>query len=209
MADKADGDWWAFYRILFDRMAQFHAGSGRDVLVDKRPDYSRDLLSRVYPRLPGVPTLVIVRDPRAVFCSTLSRPSRLSDMAVFMEHYTATMRGASAAAAAGMPVLLMRFEHLVTDPAPHMQAAARFLGLDYTPKMTSPTNSYDQHRKTRYRFDHVQRKPLDDDTIDQWSRQLNPDVAATIVARLPADLTWTLQDRGEDLPSSGNSSVTW
>ena len=105
---------------------------------------------------------------------------------------------------ADKPVLLVRFERLVTRPAEAMADVARFLGLDYVPAMSSPANSYDQHWKTKLARVGCTRPPrpapLDLTTIAEWAELLAPGQAEGIVAALPADLAWTLHDRGEALP---------
>jgi hypothetical protein len=123
-----------------------------------------------------------------------------------MARYARMMHGAAAAVAAGRPVKLVRFERLVDAPAEAMTGAARACGLDYDPAMVDPANSYAQHEKTRFVWPYsgadrrVRPRSLDTTAVTEWRGLLLADEADAVVATLPADLTWTLCDRGEDLP---------
>jgi hypothetical protein len=200
---KGGGDWLALYQRLFDRFARIDKVSGRDVFIDKKIEYTSSLLSSVYPKLPGIPAIIVVRDPRAVYCSWRKRPPRNETLEEGIAHYTELMRGAQAALDAGKPVLLVRFEELVLFPEKNMQRVAQFLGLDYDPAMASPVNSYAQHDKTRFNYppwDIAGREPrsaeLDRTAIDEWRTKLKPGVADAIEAALPDDLSWTIYEPG-------------
>ena len=190
------GDWLTFYRLAFDYLVANSGLTGRDIFIDKKPEYSGALLSHIYPKMPDVLALIVVRDPRAVYCSWRKRSH--DDPLSAVAKYTMLMRGAQAALNAGKPVLLVRFEDLVLAPEPNMRRVAEFLGIDYDPAMTSPTNSYDQHIKTRFQhppWDVENRRlratGLDHSAIDEWRSRLKQTEAEAIVAGLPSDLAWT------------------
>jgi hypothetical protein len=199
MAERSGG-WMSFYADILDHMLRTEGRWGRDILVDKFPLYASHLLSHVYPKMQAVETLVVVRDPRAVYCSWLKRDYRKPDLGDFITRYAAAMQ--TAMAALDKPVLLVRFEELVLKPAETMQDVARFIGVDYDTDMEDPVHSYDQHEKTKFHYPHFnagrrRRESLDRTAVDEWAQVLGPGVADAVVAALPDDLAWTLYENEE------------
>lgn len=206
---KGPNDWWSFYAGVFAHMIKHANVQGRDVLIDKKPDYANFLHTHVYPKMPDAPVLLIVRDPRAVYCSKTKRAQHQQQhipVGMFLSYYTRVMRSAMRTANDGMPVMLVRFEDLVSEPTTQLEQVAQFIGICYDPAMASPANSYNQHVKTRFTYPATgprrQQRPadLDKNAITEWRDMLRPGEADEVVAALPSDLGWTLADSGKALP---------
>jgi Sulfotransferase family len=199
----ADGSWLALYEHIFAHMLKVDKVVGRDILVDKKPEYTRVLLSHVYPRLPDTAAIIIYRDPRAVYCSWVKRAPRRSQIKTFVFYYTKFLRNAVAVMAAAKPAMLMKFESLVLFPERQMQQVAQFLGLHYDPAMVDPANSYAQDKRTKFTHPHfvagrqLRSSGMDRATLTEWSEQLKPGEADEIVTAIPDDLTWAFYDHRE------------
>jgi hypothetical protein len=197
--------WYAFYHKLFDRMvATDPKAAGRNILVDKKPDYAGFLEEIVYSKLPVSPALVLVRDPRAVYASWLKRHERRWPLEDFLAHYSRMMRGACRALELGRRIMLVRFEHLVVRTAATMQEVCNFLELEYDDRMADPAFSYARDPKTIYHYPHFgpgkqhRITSVDLRAVREWEDCLGLQMADRIeVAVLDAQLGWTLY-RGED-----------
>jgi hypothetical protein len=210
IADKtirATGSWQSMYAEVFDHIVAHYGIHDRDILVDRSVFYIGYLISHVFSKMPDIPTLVMVRDPRAVYCSWCKRPWYKENPVSAAHRYAHMTSDAVAALDADRPVLLVRFEDVVLFPEQQMSRIAEFIGIDYDPAMTSPANSYAQDGKTMFTYPHwveEQRKArpvgLDHSTVDEWRELLEPGVADAIAASLPEDLDWVLYDRGKDMP---------
>jgi hypothetical protein len=209
---ETGGNWLTIYGRIFNHMTRVDKVEGRDIFIDKKPDYTDHLISHVYPKVPDVPAIIIVRDPRAVYWSWCKRTLAKRPLKRIVSYYVRSLRVAATALRASKPILLLRFEELVLAPEQHMRQAAQFLGLDYDPAMVSPRNSYAQDTRTKFTYpprsgtDRRQLRPAEPDrtAIDEWRSQLAPDDADDIVTMIPNDLTWALyqHERATGLPST-------
>jgi len=124
--------WEELYRRLAER---FRPGEQVRVL-DKTPRYM-ERLPEVMAKVPGVPAVVIVRDPRALFWSWLKRAGeRPADwLATFAGRYLSYAAGYRAALDAGLEsrLLLVRHEDLSLHPEEEGRRIFSFLGLDFDP----------------------------------------------------------------------------
>ncbi len=123
------------------------ADKSRDFFIDKTPAYSR-VIGQVMRRVPGVPVVAMVRDPRGVYASWKKRalirhnslpPDFLSE---FLHRYANYMTPVALAAAAELRVLLVRYEDVATAPEKWVPVVCRHIGLDFMPDMIDPGNSF-------------------------------------------------------------------
>ncbi len=128
--------WEEMYRRLAERFRP-----DREVRIfDKTPRYM-ECLAEVMAKVPGVPVVVVVRDPRALFWSWLKRAGeRPADwLAAYPARYRAYAAGYHAALQAGLGdrLLLVRHEELSLHPAQEVARVFSFLGLDFDPAYLS------------------------------------------------------------------------
>jgi hypothetical protein len=119
---------------LYGRLAERFRPGEQVRVFDKTPRYM-ECLPEVMAKVPGVPVVVIVRDPRALFWSWLKRagerpPDWLSTFAGRYHSYAAGYR-AALAAGLGDHLLLVHHEDLSLHPADEGRRIFSFLGLDF------------------------------------------------------------------------------
>jgi len=128
--------WEELYRRL---AARFRPGEGVRIF-DKTPRYM-ERLADVMAKVPGVPVVVIVRDPRALFWSWLKRAGeRPADwLATYAGRYRSYAAGYAAARDAGLQsrLLLVRHEDLSLRPEDEGRRIFSFLGLEFDPSYVS------------------------------------------------------------------------
>ena len=126
----ASPDWPSLYEVLFRRFV----GSGpRRWIVDKTPKYM-EFLDAVMNKVPGIPAVTIVRDPRALFWSWRKRAEKELPPD-WIERYAARYRRygeghARAESMFGDRLLLLRHEDLSLRPTEAAGRLFEFLGLD-------------------------------------------------------------------------------
>jgi hypothetical protein len=128
--------WQEVYRRLREK-----AGEIRDKrvwLFDKTPKYM-EALPKVLRKVPDIPCIVVVRDPRAVLWSWAKR-SGMGTESWIREHLRASCKryvrygkGWQAATKAGLAsrILLLRYEAFCADPAQWAERLFGFLGLEF------------------------------------------------------------------------------
>jgi hypothetical protein len=128
--------WQEVYRRLREK-----AGEIRDKrvwLFDKTPKYM-EALPKVLRKVPDIPCIVVVRDPRAVLWSWAKR-SGMDTESWIREHLRASCKryvrygkGWQAAIKAGLAsrILLLRYEAFCADPAQWAERLFGFLGLEF------------------------------------------------------------------------------
>jgi len=136
-----------YYRRLYDAA---RAVSGASVVVDSSK-HASTALALSHDRGIDLRTVRIVRDPRGVAFSwskSVERPE--TDGEVLMPRYspvkstalwTAHNVGLEGLTHRGLPVTTVRYEDLVTDPALHVQALWRTLGLPGTGELPVATGN--------------------------------------------------------------------
>ncbi len=118
----------AFYRI-------YAARHGKDRWGDKTPGHVF-AIPAIAALLPEARFLHLIRDGRGVAASIRPlwfAPSR--EVAVLAAHWRDAVRAGLDAARAGYPVLELRYEALLADPAAVLRRACAFLRLDYDDAM--------------------------------------------------------------------------
>ncbi len=130
-------DWGEFYRRSRERsplIADKHCW-----IFDKTPAYMRDL-EQVMDKVPGIPCVVNVRDPRALILSWArwsghsEHPVRWieENFADNINRYLGYAEGYSKALSRhGDRMLLNRFELLCTNPSAELSRIFKFLGLEF------------------------------------------------------------------------------
>jgi|GEM_PF-2639637 hypothetical protein len=121
-------------RSLCDRIlaGHLHASDIPGYLVAERtPDHVRhlELIGDVYP---DAAVVHIIRDGRDVARSLVSQPWGPADHAEAAEEWVSGIGAARAAAPRLSRYLEVRYEQMLADPASHVPALYRFLGLDDT-----------------------------------------------------------------------------
>lgn len=128
-------DWATFYRRSRERSPLI--ANKRSLIFDKTPAYMRELAS-VMDKVPGVPCVVNVRDPRALMLSWARWSGHHEDPATWLEanfddncrRYTGYAEGyVHALERHSEHIMLNRFEDLCLDPAAALQRIFTFLGL--------------------------------------------------------------------------------
>jgi hypothetical protein len=128
------------FEELYRRLAErFHPGEPIRVF-DKTPRYM-ERLPEVMAKVPGIPVVVVARDPRALFWSWLKRAEeRPADwLTAYPRRYCSYGAGYTAALEAGLGerLLLVRHEDLSLRPEEEGRRIFSFLGLDFDPAYAS------------------------------------------------------------------------
>ena len=150
-----DTDLWAeAYRRARERSPVI--ANKQTYLFDKTPAYMRQL-TEVLERVPGLPCVVTVRDPRALLASWAKRTGydrnpqlwAVKQLPGLCERYITYGRGyAEAARRFPERLLLVRFEHLCTDPPGEFERIFRFLGLEFEASYLDFPTTYGVHGTT-------------------------------------------------------------
>jgi hypothetical protein len=123
--------WPEVYKRLLDKSRLI---KNKDVfLFDKTPKYMQHL-SNVLKKIPDVPCIVIVRDPRAVFSSWMKRWAKEPNLlGKFCERYVSYGRGWKSAIENGYGdrILLVQYEDLCLNPHTEAEKIFNFLGFDF------------------------------------------------------------------------------
>lgn len=130
-------EWGEFYRRSRERSPVIV--DKRSLIFDKTPIYMRHLCL-VLDKVPGIPCIVSVRDPRALLLSWARWSGQTADPATWIEEHFASnierftsyaegYRGALARH--GDSILLNRFEEFCVDPVAGARRIFRFLGLEF------------------------------------------------------------------------------
>ena len=132
----AADSWQGVYRRLREK-----AGELRDKrvwLFDKTPKYM-EILPQVLRKVPDIPCVVVVRDPRAVLWSWAKRSGTdtetwiRKELGASCKRYVRYGKGWQAAIKAGPAsrILLIQYEAFCEDPAQWAERLFGFLGLDF------------------------------------------------------------------------------
>ncbi len=175
------------------------AGAGRSpVVLDKLPLHSIFLpvISAVFP---DARVIFVIRDPRDVCLSCFMQRFELNtamahflDLELTAEYYVAVMELALDSLDR-LPIrhLRVRYEDLVTDPAPNLRDLIGFMGLDWDPAVLDYRSRIEGSKIDTPSYRQVSR-PLYRSSIGRWRRyeeQLEPirETLAPLVSRLGYD----------------------
>jgi hypothetical protein len=141
-------NWPAVYHNLFNliKAKDLHARS-RNILIDKTPEYSL-ILDSITERLPGVPIIGIVRDPRSVYNSWLKRNRRQKTSPqnfceIYRKSITQLLLHAS---------VIIQLEKLIIKPD-IVKSICEILEINYVPQMSNPQNSFRKNMQIEYNND--------------------------------------------------------
>jgi hypothetical protein len=160
----------------------------RNFFIDKTPAYSAHI-DRVMSRVPGVPVVGLIRDPRAVYASmkkrALIRAGKVPKSMVrfFAKRFIRYMTPLVAAGESHSEVLLVRYEDLVTAPDTWLPVVCRHFGLDFLPRMLDPSNAFARPTNSYSR--------LDPRKIAEFADIIEPKEEQEIIDRI-GRLRWTL-----------------
>jgi hypothetical protein len=145
---------------------------GRPRWGEKRPGYYRyiDVVMRVFP---GAQIVHIVRDPRDCVASLKRMPwwKRDSHHSVLAWAQAVDL---TAEAARSWPLVQVRYERLVADPAGELRVLCTALGEEYDPAMAAPERlAPDVIKKKRWHRT-IRNVPPTTARIGRWRGQLEP-----------------------------------
>ena len=179
-----------FYDMYAERM-------GKDRWGDKTPGYQVKM-RRIHRNLPEARFVHLIRDGRDVVLSQWSKaqtPTPIEDAAKrWKQRVRLTRRLASKEPEIYME---LRYEELVADPAPHLERICDFIELDFDPVMLrhheraedrlgeiakalpAHGGAHELDADTRMEAHRMAAKPLSDERIGVWRREMDPgDLAA-------------------------------
>lgn len=167
-------------------------------LSEKTPDNTL-VFSQLAELLPGAHFIQIIRDPRAVVASMLEVGRRSRLKGIKSQSFTRNVRsaityirhcydsGAKAAKIEPERFLTVTYEQLVSEPESVMRDICRFLGLEWSSKMLSPSEKKHLGEKAItqksneiwYTKKQYYRNP-ETDRINKWEGKLSPLQLVTI-----------------------------
>jgi hypothetical protein len=177
--------WQDLYGRLHDKATEIREkGVG---LFDKTPKYM-ERLPQVLSKVPHVPCIVVVRDPRAVLWSWAKRSGvevetwTKENLKSSCKRYTSYGKGWQAAIKGGFAsrILLIRYEHFCTDPAFWAEKLFGFLGLEF--------NGSFLH--FRPRFPNVYGNTPAQAYIDEYKKHFSDEICSKILARTKKFSDW-------------------
>ena len=149
MAYICDTDKWAeAYKRSRERSPVIH--NKKTYVFDKTPIYMLHL-TEVLEKVPGIPCVVIVRDPRSVMNSwakwtgnDLNREQWITkNLKTYSERYLSYADGYTKAAKKfENRIVLIQFENLCIDPEANLTSMFNFLGLVFRPEYLNFSSKY-------------------------------------------------------------------
>ncbi|MEB3359771.1 MAG: sulfotransferase [Synechococcales bacterium] len=178
-------NWPEVYKRLveYSRLIQF-----KDTLVfDKTPKYM-SVLPNVLDKVPNVPCIVVVRDPRSVLWSWAKRSDVDKDTWIcklenHCARYIAYANGWKAAIEDGMGsrILLVKYEELCKNPNEIAREIFNFIGLDFVPEYV------ELRRKSK--FPNVRGNSVSNEFLKEYKGNLPEDICRNIL-----DLTYEFSE---------------
>jgi len=164
-------------------------------LFDKTPKYM-EALAVVLRKVPDVPCIVIVRDPRAVLWSWAKRSGMDPDtwtaenLRTSCKRYVRYAKGWQSAIEGGMAsrILLVRYEAFCTDPESWARRVFRFLGMEFN----------ESFLEFHPRFPNVYGHTPTAHYIDDYRGHFSDEVGETILALTKRFRDWHWQGRKRD-----------
>ena len=187
----------AFTTLLRTLVVGERAPEGIDVVAEKTPSNVL-VFEELARRLPDAGFVLVVRDPRGVAASlgeggrraraTWERVPRAAAsfgavLRTIARHADAAAR---AEAALGRRLHRVRYESLVADPAPVIQALCDAVGIDHDPAMDDPsatTHARAEADLAAWRDPSTDGRPVDPGRADRWAEILTPRQQHLVAAR--------------------------
>jgi hypothetical protein len=173
------------------------------MMLDKTPGYMRDL-DRVLAKVPQIPCVVIVRDPRALMVSWAKRTGFETSPESWLEHHLPTFCTRYVEYANGYRramqrfpdrLMLIQFEHLCTDPVGVFSALFDFAGLTFDGAYTSFSTSYGVHGNNVSRH-----------FLFPYRGYFSHETCATILQRTERYAQWHFTESADRSPSESSPS---
>lgn len=167
ICDAADHE--EMYALLKERSPHFDK---RCLLFDKTPDYLTRLCD-VYRRSPHARYVIVVRNPKPLYCSRLKKHPQLSVSAFtsrYLEEYHEYQRAKALIPEAQRMVI--HHERLCADPERGVRHLCDFLGIPFESRFLD---------LSRKKFgDKVRHQTIDSATTSEYRTRLNPEVQRQI-----------------------------
>ncbi|GEM_PF-718760 len=180
----ATDSWYDVYPRLAAVSSLIHEGHAW--VIDKTPQYLRSL-AEVMRKVPNVPVLLIVRDPRAVIWSYLKRstvPEGGAQKMIegFCDRYHSYWQGYQRAVAQGFSsrILVIQYEDLCLRPQEYVQKVCDFLGIDFEERFLNFEST----------FPNVYGKQVSSDYMFEYREHLSKEHQEMILARLQCSEAW-------------------
>lgn len=171
------------YADVFAALLQSFADRhGARIVGEKTPNHAL-YLAVLAQMFPAARALHVVRDPRAVVASWRDVPwstgSRRGDAEVWRRYVVAVDR---AARRRTMPVLEVRYEQLVRDPAATLSRVCDWIGIPFDDSMLATRDEGSSVDVASEPWKARSLRPIDADRAEAWRRELTADEVAAIEA---------------------------
>lgn len=193
------------WTVLYERLRERYLEKLDDVssqarIFDKTPKYL-EVLPAVLAKMPHVPCVVVVRDPRALLWSWIKRegpddfsPAHLEGLCARYRSYGQGYRSALEAGFADR-LLLVHYESLSLAPERESRRFFDFVGLDYEPEYLSFDPAFPNVRGTTISADY----------ISEYAQHLPAEVQERILELTVEFEDWWWSDTG----AIADSPPTW
>ncbi len=181
--------WLDAYKRLKEKTRLITKQEGA-LIFDKTPKYMQKL-SQVLAKVPDVPCIVIVRDPRAVLWSWAKR-SGLGVQKWVKEHldshcerYLSYANGWKEAVENGLgdQILLIQYESLCISPVDNARKIFEFIGLEFD-------NSYLHFQEESKKFDNVYNDTVSSSYINEYKDKFSQETCTKILDKTAEFQDW-------------------
>lgn len=162
-------------------------------LFDKTPRYMQ-VLSEVLKKLPGVPCIVIVRDPRAVIWSRIKRSKYKNQLIMRFyarrecKHYLSYAHGYQKAISNGFKnrIFLVQYEALCRNKKLLAKNIFKFLGLEFNESYLDFTNGP--------KYPNVYGQGVSSQYLTEYRKYLNDDISKEVLDHAKDFREWFWED---------------
>ncbi len=189
--------------LFLSILAAYADQEGAQRVGEKSPRHMLSI-AHLIEALPNARFIHMMRDPRAVIQSQMSRINATNRIARHIELWrkAAQMHRQYADRLEPTRYLLVRYERLVTDPAAVIQEVCRFIGAPMTETMLEP---HKRQRKVQSDDDLPwfanTKKPIFTTSVDKWRDQMKPSDVALV--------EYALSDEMKRLGYEPTGATTW
>ncbi len=188
------------YQELFTSILSYYADSQGKPRYGEKTALHALFLDTLCEWFPNALILHMVRDPRAAVASLQHAPWASGSVMTNARKWLKLNRAARRFC--GRPGYLeVRYEALVTDPVPQLQAICSFLGEEYSPCMIVPDRNSTADSAGEMRW----RTAVTAARLDVWKKELTADQVAQIEWALGPEMERFGYQRGASSPSSASA----
>jgi len=179
-------NWRQAYQRLLEKSRFIQ---NKDVfLFDKTPKYMENL-SDVLKKVPNIPCIVIVRDPRALISSEIKRQISKKNPHILKkscERYVCYGRGWKSAIENGYGdrILLVQYENLCSNPHKEAEKMFNFLGFDFDPSYLH----FGASEKSK--FNNVYESTISDKHLTEYQQHLDEKTCKFILQQTAEFKAW-------------------